>query len=743
MPVDDNKHLFHGWFLVTLMNNRPVSTVTAGVIAGLLSSFFAISYASLIFTGELAKFVPNAAAFFLQGALIMGLISGLLSSYRGAISTVQDVPAAMFAILSATLVDRMAGNASPEAMFATLVAGLSLSAFSIGLGFWVLGVAKLGDLVWYIPFPVTAAFLSGVGLFLIMGAIQIATGISFSWSNIFSLIEPNALLCWIPAGVIGLICFLLTRRYRHPSVLPAFLVLVIIGFHIWARMIGLPDGGSTFTLANIPSGALWQLPNVNLLAMVDWPLLMDHVGAIGSILVVCHLSMLLNVSGLDMQSEKGIDVNRELKVAGTANLLLSLLGSSSGYNSFSLSSLIRRMQAKSRFTGIIVAVTCALILSYGGVLLQWIPLIAISSILFFMGLNLLSRWLFEPWRRLTTTEFAIVLLIIAAMKFFGTLPAVGIGLMLSIAHFVLIYSRFNILRATASGRDHRSNVERSQADEQQLRQHGDQIYILELEGFIFFGAGNLLTMKVNQRVQDRSKPPPRYILIDLRQVSGIDASAAQTLAQMQARSVSSGYTIVYTHMSPSVADRLSATFGLAYGLPPPLFFEDTDRGLEWCEDQIISENGHAQTPARIADLFGILQNYAGVREDDQLRLASLIKVRHIDAGNIIIEQGQRSEGIYFVVSGYVSVVLSCNNGRIQRLRRGGPGSIYGEMSYFTQTTTSASLIADVPTTLNLLTKEALERIEREAPLLATAIHKHVAKVLSQRLATATSQLQYL
>jgi SulP family sulfate permease len=678
-----------------LMNNRRVSIFSAGIISGLLSSFFAISYASLIFTGELAKFVPSAAAFFLQGALIVGLISALLSSYRGAISTVQDVPAAMFAILAATLVDRMAGNASPEAIFATLVAGLSLSAFSIGLGFWVLGVAKLGGLVSYIPFPVTAGFLSGVGLYLILGAIQIATGISFSWSNIFSLMEPHALLRWIPAGALGMICFLVTHRYRHPSVLPAFLLLVIIGFHIWARIIGLPGGGSTLMLSNIPSGALWQLPNVNLFAMVDWPLLMDHVGAIGSILVVCHLSMLLNVSGLDMQSEEGIDVNRELKVAGTANLLLSLLGSSSGYNSFSLSSLIQRMQAKSRLTGIIVAGTCALILSFGGVLLQWVPLVAISSILFFMGLNLLRKWLFAHWQRLTITEFAIVLLIIAAMKVFGTLPAVGIGLMLSIAHFVLTYSRFNILRTIASGRDRRSNVERSQADEQQLRQHGDQIYILELEGFIFFGAGNLLAIKINERIQDRSQPSLRYILLDLRKVSGIDASAAQTLAQMQARSASYGFTIIYTHMSPPVADRLTATFGLTSELPSALFFEDTDRGLEWCEDQIIRNNGNDQTPARSADLFEILRNYAGVREDDKLQLESNIEVRHIDTGSIIIEHGKRPEGIYFVVSGYVSVVLSCNNGRTQRLRRGGPSFPAPPL---TATATTAASSCPIPST---------------------------------------------
>jgi SulP family sulfate permease len=724
---------------VILMDNRRVSILSAGAISGLLSSFFAISYASLIFTGELARFVPIAAAFFLQGALIMALISALFSSYRGAISTVQDVPAAMFAILAATLVDRMAGSASPEVMFATLVAGLGVSAFCIGLGFWVLGVAKLGGLVWYIPFPVTAAFLSGVGLYLILGAIQIATGISFSWSTISSLMAPHALLRWIPAAAIGLVCFLLTRRYRHPGVLPAFLITVIIGFHTWVRVVGLADGASTFTLSHMPSGMLWQLPTVQLLAMADWPLLMDHVGAIGSILVVCHLSMLLNVSGLDMQSVEGIEVNRELKVTGTANLLLSLLGSSSGYNSFSLSSLIRRMQAKSRWTGIVLALTCALILSFGGVLLRWVPLIAISSILVFMGLNLLSRWLFAPWRRLTAAELAIVLLIIAAMKIFGTLTAVGIGLMLSIAHFVLMYSRSNIVRTAASGRDRRSNVERSKPDEQLLRQQGDQIYILELEGFIFFGAGNLLTMKVHQRVQDRSRPSLRYLLLDFRLVSGIDASAAQAISQIQARSESSGFTVIYTYISPSVAGRLSATFGL----PTTLLFDDTDRALEWCEDQILRENGHDETTARSAGLFETLRNYADVREGDQQRLDALIQVRQIDAGSIIIEHGKRPGGIYFVVSGYVSVVLSYDNGRTQRLRRGGPGSIYGEMSHFAQTTACASLIADVPTKLTIITNEALERMEREAPLLAIALHKHVAKVLSQRLRTATVQLQDL
>lgn len=729
--------------VVAPMKNRRVSILSAGVISGMLSSFFAISYASLIFNGALSEFVPIAAAFFLQGALIMGLISALFSSYRGAIATVQDVPAAMFAVLAANLVERMAGNTSHEAIFATLIAGLVLAAVSIGLGFWVLAIAKMGGLVWYIPFPVTAAFLAGVGIYLIAGAIQIATGISISGASVSRFMQPEALQGWIPASLLGLICFFLTRRYRHPGILPAFLVAVIVGFHIWARIVDLPTGGSNFALSNLPRGALWQLPDVGMLAKVDWSILMGHAGAIGSVLVVCHLSMLLNVSGLDSQSIEAIDINRELKVAGTANLLLSLTGSSSGYNSYSLSSLIRRMQAKSRWTSIILVATCGLFLSLGGQLLQWVPLVAISSILFFMGLNLLNRWLFESWRRLSALEFAIVVLILATMKVFGTLTAVGIGLMLSIAHFVFTYSRFNIVRSAVSGRDRRSNVERTSTDEKLLKQQGDQIYLLELEGFLFFGAGNLLTMKIGQRAQDNTRQSLRYLLIDLRMVNGMDASAEQTIVQLQARSRSAGYTVIYTHMATAVTERFKATFAQMPGLAAPLFFEDTDRGLEWCENQIIHDNGHDRTLEKSVGLFEKLKIYADLAEGDRQRLEALVRVRRIDAGTIFIEHGKRPEGIFFIVTGCVSVILSYDNGRILRLRCGGPGSIYGEMSHFAQTTANASLIADVPTKAYLLTSENLERMERDAPYLALAFHKYAAEALSHRLAKATHQLQDL
>ncbi len=728
----------HG--LIYQMNSQPIAVITAGTLTGVLASFFAISYTSLIFAGDLSGYVPTVVAFFIQGALIIGLISALFSSFRGAIATVQDVPAAMYAVLASTMVGQMRGSATTEEMFATLVAGLILTALMVGVGFWILGTARLGNLIWYIPFPVTAGFLSGVGLYLIIGAIQIATGVPFDWAGAHRLFAPATLTQWAPTVAVGGMLFVLTRRFRHPYVLPIFLAILIAGFHVWLHIAYPPNDGPAWTLSMLPSGALWQLPDIDLLAMANWSVLLANIGGIGSIMIVCHLSMLMNVSGIDMQSDDTTDINRELKVIGSANLLLGLTGSSSGYNSLSLSSLTERMQAKRRLTGITHAVTCGMILTFGGSLLQHVPKIAMSGILFYLGLNFLKNWLFAPLRRLSRTEFAIVILITTTMQVFSALISVGIGLMLSVALFVYSYSRVDIIRTSVSGKQRHSNVERTLSDEQLLRKKGDQIYILELEGFIFFGAGNLLTQKVFRRLEDPLRLPLRYLLLDLRLVNGIDASAAQAIIQLQQSAARSHYTMIFSNMTPVVASRVAKTLQETAETTKTLIFEDADRGLEWCENQILHDAGNHLAPARSVDLGSQLRQYTTVTKEERDRLNALIQVQRFEAGQVFIEHDQRPLGLYFVASGHVSVILACKNGRTLRIRGAGPGTIYGEISHYAKMMASASLVTDVPTTLHLLTHEALNRMEHEMPALSVALHKYVAKVLSERLATMTKKV---
>jgi CRP-like cAMP-binding protein len=57
---------------------------------------------------------------------------------------------------------------------------------------------------------------------------------------------------------------------------------------------------------------------------------------------------------------------------------------------------------------------------------------------------------------------------------------------------------------------------------------------------------------------------------------------------------------------------------------------------------------------------------------------------------------------------------------------------------------SASIIADEPSVLYQLTREALTRLEAEDPLVAAAFHKMITLILAERLADTTdSLLHYL
>lgn len=725
------------------MNNRTVSITTTGVVTGLMSVFFAISYTSLIFNGDLVEFRPTAIAYFIQGALIIGLITALFSSLPGSIATVQDVPAAMYAVITATIVARMTGVSTPAEMFATVLAGLVMTAIIAGLGFWLLGTAKLGNLVSYIPYPVTAGFLAGVGLYLIVGAVQITAGMPVTWANAGNLIAPATAAHWLPAALFGGLLFLLTRRLRHPFVLPGFLVAVIVGFQIWVLIAGAPDGGSAWTLSGLPPGGLWQLPDPTFLTMVNWQVLFTQVGAIGSILVVSSLSMLMNVGGLDMNLVDDIDFNRELKITGWANLLLGLTGSSSGYASLSLSSFSARMHANSRFTGVALAVTCAVTLTLGGSLLHLVPLAAVGGLLFYLGLNFLGDWLFDSWGKLSKSEFAIVLLIFAAMQIFGALIGVGIGLMLSVALFVFTYSRFDIVRTARNGTQRHSNVERPLQAEQQLRQVGDHIYILELDGFIFFGAGNLLIQQIRERIEDKAHLPLQYLLLDFHRVSGVDASAVQTFVQIQKLSEQNTFTLVFTSMSSAVESRIKTALTNTANSSATIVLEDTDRGLEWCEEQLLKDAGDESCDWEPDNLWDQLRRHVDAEVGNENRLHEFIEIQEFGAGHTFIEHGVRPAGIYFIATGEVSVILNYDDGRTLRLRRAGPGAVFGEMSFYADTTASASLVTDMPTSAHFLSHAELQRMEQDAPALAAAFHKFVATILSVRLGGATTQLHLL
>jgi SulP family sulfate permease len=78
-----------------------------------------------------------------------------------------------------------------------------------------------------------------------------------------------------------------------------------------------------------------------------------------------------------------------------------------------------------------------------------------------------------------------------------------------------------------------------------------------------------------------------------------------------------------------------------------------------------------------------------------------------------------------------------------RLRTIGPGTVVGEVTLYLGTPRTASVIAETSSRMHRLSREAMGRMEREDPELASAVHRMFARLLAQRLADTLREIEAL
>jgi sulfate permease, SulP family len=175
-------------------------------------------------------------------------------------------------------------------------------------------------------------------------------------------------------------------------------------------------------------------------------------------------------------------------------------------------------------------------------------------------------------------------------------------------------------------------------------------------------------------------------------------------------------------------------------------FDDLDRGLEWCEQQILQQHYLDQiVPDPEAPDRALSRYLKSVFIDPQQvdRLMALLKTCALQPDEYLFRQGDPFDGLYFVGSGQVSVVLELEHNQTKRIRTYTIGNTIGEMGLYRQTVRMASVIADKPSTLYFLSSEAFEQIETTDPLLAANVHRFVVNLLAERLEHREQELRNL
>jgi SulP family sulfate permease len=713
-----------------------LSCLTAGVFLGILNVTFATSFAALIFSGTLATYVAWGIGFTLFGAFIVGTVVALTSSYPGMIAAPQEIPVAILAFAAISITSGMADSMEAERAFVTVIVTMALTSLFTGSFFWLLGRFRLGNLIRFIPYAVISGFLAGSGWLVVQGAIGVMTETPFSVMQLPALLQPHLLIKWLPSLIFAGLLLVAVRCFTHFLIVPALLLVALGLFYLilLGTNTSIAEASARgWLLGPFPQGGLWYPLTFSPLRQVNWALILGQSGNVVAILMISVISLLLNASGLELTVRNDIDLNQELKSAGIANILSGFVGGPVGYQTLSDTALGHSMGTNSRLVGLTSAAVCAVALLFGASLLSYFPKPIAGCALLFLGLSFLTEWLYDAWFKLPKSEYILVIMILIVVGTFGFLEGISVGVLIAIVLFVVNYSRIDVVKHKLSGVNCQSNVDRALPQKRLLQAHGEELYILKLQGFIFFGTANTLVEQIRQRATDPTLPPLRFVILDFRLISGLDSSALHSFEKTQRLADAQNFTLILVHLSPRLRRQFEDN---GY-----FIFADLDHGIEYCEEHILVAASGDQTQKKYT-----LQGRLSEALPEPHKMASMLNYferQDVRAGCYVIRQGDPPRGLYFIESGQLTAELEQEDGKVIRLRRMGAGTVVGEVGLYVGSPASASVVTNQPSTIYYLSVDSLKRMEQIAPELAAAFHKFIACVLGERLVDQTAALQAL
>ncbi|WP_300012302.1 SulP family inorganic anion transporter [uncultured Roseobacter sp.] len=706
--------------------------LSAGLICGLLTAMFAISAAALLFSSVLSTHITLAIGICLFGTIVLSLVIALFSSCPGMLSVTQEVTVVTLAVIAASIHGTMFAAHSEADILATIIVMIGLATALTGAALFAMGTFRLGRLIRYIPYPVLAGFLAGMGWLIVSGAMAVVLGAPVTRQTLPIMLETVSLIKWGPAVIFALGVDLVARRSGNPLVLPLAIATFLLLFHVsaWQLDLSLAELQRQGWLFAPPQDGSITLPfQGNPLERADWQVIWSELPKISALLAISGTALLFASSGIELSVRRDIDLDRELRAAGLANMLAGTGGGAAGFQGLGLTILAHHLGAPYRATGVLVAAVCVAVLFFGATLLSVIPIPLFGGLLLWIGGGLLYQWLIGIYAKVSHREYLVVLLIVVLMATVGLLEGISVGVFAAAALFTLEYARVDVVKYAVTGETYHSRVEHEAEDQAYLRKHGAQIHVLRLQGFIFFGSVHQL----HQRIRgcfDTSDI--RFLVLDCRDVTGFDSSAIQSLSKICEMVRGKDGRLIVSALKPAISKRLNRLILQGSHGSPVLYFDEVDEAVVWCEDRMLHKWELRPCTLQTQRIVDQLARDLDYPQAFQALRPYLEKIR-LGPQMPLIQQGDQGADIYFIENGFIKVQLETASERTIHLRTLGPGTIVGEMSFFLNRARTASAIAETDAVLWRLRQDDLLRMTQLEPGLAHALNSYFLRTVAERL----------
>ena len=553
-----------------------------------------VSLSQVLASGALSATALGSAA--IPAGVIASLITGtlgalvvvLISRVPGEICGPRTSISVVYAALCADLVVR----AGPQVNFAEVWAALALAVILMGVIEIAAGWIRLGDAIKFMPYPVNAGFLTGIGLMVFWSQLGPFLGLegrlsNYDWSALGAALKPGAILVAAASAATIWLMPLVTKR-GQPLLVGLAVGTVVhqaIAYIAGPAALG-PTLGVVVPVAAAQSNleALWT--------QSDLPWLLSTVLYVLPYAAFLALQGIMNaaVCSVSLAETTGVpsNVNRSLVAQGIGNMLCGCLAALPIGTSQSQSAAAGRMTGVTRTVPIASPLLLLLGVAFIAGWLSYIPIAALAGLLITVALGSLNnkwarglaRLVWRGKRRDAAVLWNLGIVIAVAASFFlGSVPlALLVGAVLAtvlLAVELSAVTRFDSHDAASFTSTRVWPAEQAQW----LTEHRHAIRIFRPRGGLFFGTADQLSS------QFAALPPgTKFCVLDLSRLTTLDATGCQIVAAGAKKLAASGVPTVIAGLSAAnPRDSALIAVGLTHPNPKTHWFDDLDHALEWVE----------------------------------------------------------------------------------------------------------------------------------------------------------------
>ena len=484
----------------------------------------------------------------LSSGLIVGIVALPLAIAFAIASGVKPEQGLYTAIVAFFIISALGGSrlriAGPTGAFIVLVAsvvhdhgyeGLVVATIMAGILLMVMGLARLGSVIQFIPYPVTVGFTAGIALIIVTGQVRDSLGLQLdsrpphfvdAWGAYFGALDTiNPVAVGISLATIAVIV-----SWRHVSQrIPGSLVALILAT-VTVQLLGLPVDtiGSRFGTV---SGSLPvpQIPDVT------WDMLRTLSSPALSIALLGGIEALLCAVVADGMTGHRHRSNVELVATGVANIVTPLFGGIPSSGAIARTAANIRSGGVTPISGIVHSAVLLLVLMVAGTWAGLIPMACLAGILAVVAWNM-SQWhLFAKIAASTRSDMLVLLVTFGLTVLVDLIVAIQVGFVLAALLFLRRMAEVTTIRGLGDMLD-----ESDDGDPDSVARYDvpDGVEVFEINGPFFFGAVH----KFRETISAMDKP--RVIILRLRRVTALDSSGLQALEELAFQTRRDGIELV-------------------------------------------------------------------------------------------------------------------------------------------------------------------------------------------------------